>query len=234
MKIVNRKGETEIMIYEEIGHDPWFGGGVGAKDIASVLKNAPKGDDILVRLNSPGGDAFEGMAIYNQLVQSGRNITTQIDGMAFSAASFIFMAGPVRRMAENAVIMIHEAWGLAIGTATEMRNRASLLEELNHKIADMYVGQSGQSREDVDQWMADETWITIAPEEEGVLDALDIGFATEMVENLKVAARFDPHRAHVDHVPKSLQRLCISPDQAARANIARMNQRVSKLTRLQK
>ncbi len=234
MKIVNRKGETEILIYEEIGHDPWFGGGVGAKDIAKVLKDTPKGDSILVRLNSPGGDAFEGMAIYNQLVQSGREIVTQIDGMAFSAASFIFMAAPVRKMAENSVIMIHEAWGLAIGTATEMRNRANLLEELNHKIADMYVAVSGQGREDVDQWMADETWITIAPEEDGVLDALDIGFATEMVENLKVAARFDPQRAHVEHVPKSLEKLCISRDQAARANVARMNERVRRRDGLQK
>lgn len=230
MKVVNRKGETELVIYEAIGVDPWFGGGVGAKDVLKALKAVPAGDRIVVRINSEGGDVFEGMAIYNALVADEREVVTQVDGMAFSAASYIFMASATRRMAENAFLMIHDAWGLAVGTAADMRERANLLDEVSDSIGKIYVDATGNEREVVDQWMADETWFTIGPEGEDVLDAVEAGFATETVENLKLAAsgprRFDPRKARVSHVPEAAKSLVIGADTRARQAIASMGQRV--------
>lgn len=226
MKIVNKAGETEILIYEDIG-DGWFGG-VSAKSVIKALKDAPKGNAILIRINSPGGNVFEGMAIYNAIKGMDREIATQVDGMAFSAASYIFMASETRKMAENAFLMIHEGWGVAIGTADEMSAMADMLREVNHNIAQIYADATGQGRSDIDGWMADETFFTVNPEGDAVLDAIELGFATEVIENLKVAAHFDPQRYHLKNVPQELASLVDGPDTAARANVARMDQRLSR------
>ena len=199
MKIINKANSTEILVYEDIG-EGWFGG-VSAKSIIDALKGAK--NDVLVRINSAGGDVFEGLAIYNALAQSSKNIDTQVDGAAFSAASVIFMAGKKRKMAENAFLMIHDAWSVVAGNAAELRERADMLDAISGSLAKIYSDASGTAMDEVKDWMAAETWFG-ANADKGVRDAVEDGFVTELVENLKVAAAWDPKRHHLQHPPESL------------------------------
>ncbi|AVP67324.1 hypothetical protein C7H75_04785 [Prescottella equi] len=104
---------AEVLIYDEIGSSWW--GGVSAKSFAKDL-SAVEATDITVRLNSPGGDVFEGIAILNALRNHKARITVYVDGIAASAASFIAMAGDEIVMCRNAEMMIHDAWGTAAAT----------------------------------------------------------------------------------------------------------------------
>lgn len=235
IRVHNKRGQTELFIYEDIGSDPFFGGGVGAADVVRALKEAPRSDSILVRINSAGGNVFDGMAIYNTLVQDRRDITTQVDGMAFSAASYIMMAGTTRLMAENAMLMIHEGWGFIAGTADDMRARATMLDEINGNIKDIYADSTGNKLEQIAQWMADETFFTVDPETEEVLDALELGFVTEVIENQKLAAsalKFDPARARVQKVPEELKDRVMTRMDTVKAKVASMGKRSLEARRL--
>src|ERR1700722_3843695 len=99
--------EVEMYIYDVIGEDWWTGGGITAVDVTKQLDDAGPLDKIIVRINSPGGDVFDGMAIYNALVRNSARVVVEIDCLAASAASFIAMAGEEINMAENAFMMIH-------------------------------------------------------------------------------------------------------------------------------
>lgn len=206
MKILNKGNSTEILIYEDIG-EGWFGG-VSARALVAALKDAKH--NVLVRLNSPGGDVFEGLAMYNALVNSGKNITTQVDGLAASAASVVFMAAETRKMAENSLIMIHNAWTMIAGNAKDLRDRAEALDAISGNLAKIYADGTGKSRKDVTDWMDAETWFSVEAGEklEGgsvVRSAIDDGFATEIIENLRVAAKFDPKVHRFERLPRALR-----------------------------
>ena len=117
---------NEILIYDAIGED-YFGNGVTAKSIHDQLSGME--GDVVVRLNSPGGDVFQGTAIYNILEQyKGGKVTMVVDGLAASAASVIAMAGHLT-MADNSMLMIHNPWTVAAGDAEELRSNAELRRE---------------------------------------------------------------------------------------------------------
>src|SRR5262245_58153450 len=101
-----KAGKATIQIYGPIGQD-WFGDGVTAKQVIKDLQGAGDIKDIEVRINSPGGDTFEGFAIYNALVRHPARVATHVDGEAFSAASYIMQAGDHREVAESSMIMVH-------------------------------------------------------------------------------------------------------------------------------
>lgn len=174
------KASAEILIYGDIG-DSWFGG-VTAKDFAKELKALGKVDTIDVRINSYGGDVFEGLAIYRQLVDHQATITVHIDAIAASIASVIAMAGNEIVIAEAATVMIHNAWGLAIGEAEDMRTMANLLDTTSGTIADVYAARTSANAAQVKAWMDAETWFNAA-------EAVEHGFAGSIAENLRVAAR---------------------------------------------
>lgn len=156
-----------VRIYDEIGY--W---GVTAdqfaRDVAAITT-----DKIEVQINSPGGDVFDGLAIYNTLRMHPAHVTTRVDGLAASAASIISQAGDHRVIVESAQLMIHEAWGVAVGPASELRDFADLLEQQNKVLAGIYASRSGG---DVDVFlglMSDETWLTDQA-------AVDLGLADEV------------------------------------------------------
>jgi ATP-dependent Clp endopeptidase proteolytic subunit ClpP len=145
-------GLTELFIYDEIGY--W---GVTADDLVNELKNQTA-ETLTVRINSPGGNVFDGIAILNALRQYPGKVITQVDGLAASAASFIFQAGTERVVMNNSEVMIHNASGLTIGDAKDMREMADMLDRATANIASIYAERSGTS---VDQWieaMGAETW----------------------------------------------------------------------------
>ena len=143
---------AEVWIYDEIGY--W---GVTASDFVKELQTVDV-DNIELHINSPGGDVFDGIAIYNALMNHKAKVTSYIDGLAASAASFIAMAGQEVIIARNATMMIHDAHGLCIGNAADMAEMANLLNKSSDNIADIYAQKSGN---DVGIWrdaMRAETW----------------------------------------------------------------------------
>lgn len=187
---------AEILIYEDVGAG-WFGG-VSAKQFADDLKALGQIDTIDVRINSYGGDVFDGLAIYQQLVKHEAVVTTHIDGIAASIASVIAMAGSEIRIAESAFLMIHDAWGMAVGNSGELRRKAELLDTVTEQLSGIYVARTGQPAETVRAWMSEERWFTAA-------EAIDAKFATTMAENVRLAARAGvPERYCYRHVPEQL------------------------------
>lgn len=186
---------AELYIYGVIGGD-WFGDGITAKQVADDLKALGKVKTIDVRINSEGGNVFDGKAIYSLLNENKATINVKIDGLAASAASFIAMAGNTIEIAEGAFVMIHDAYGVSFGRAEDMRAYADLLDTVNQTIRDVYSSRTKQSDKKINEWMKAETWFTAK-------DAVANGFADKMTENLKVAACVT-HPDRFKHVPSSL------------------------------
>lgn len=219
------KAEADILIYEDVG-ESWFGG-VSAKQFAADIKGLGAVETINVRLNSYGGDVFDGLAIYRQLVEHPARVVAHVDGIAASIASIIAMAGNEIRIAEAGFLMIHDAWGVAIGNAADMREVADRLETVTGSLTDVYVARTKQDRGAIRDWMQAETWFTAA-------EAVEHGFADSMVENMRAAARLDPARHKFRNPPAALAAPAspVRPAyEAAAAKIARLaaqraNQRI--------
>jgi ATP-dependent protease ClpP protease subunit len=165
--------EADLFIYDVI--DGWGGDwGVSAMDVVNLL-NAYEGDVLNVRLNSPGGDFFEGVAILNALQRHPATVHVYVDGLAASAASVIAMAGDKRVMGLGAQLMVHEASTIAMGTAADMLKTAEMLEQTNDDIAALYAQCAGGEVADWRQKVAAETWFTAT-------SAVECGLATEMAK----------------------------------------------------
>ena len=180
------EGEASISIYEVIGEDPWTGGGVTVKRIDGALR-AIGNRDVTVNINSPGGDVFEGIAIYNRLREHQGKVNVKVLGLAASAASIIAMAGDSIQVGASSFIMIHNAWVLAVGNRHDMREIADFLEPFDRALADVYVARTGQELESVQAAMDAETWFSGSQAvEKGYADALLA--ADEVVEDTAQAA----------------------------------------------
>jgi len=185
LKIYAKDDAAEIYIYDDIG--PSWLGMVGAKGFADELKELGDVKNITVRINSPGGDVFEGLAIYNLLVNHNAQVSTEIDGSALSIAGVIAMAGDTIRMAENAMFMIHDPWGITYGNSAEIRKFSDTLDKIKDSLVGIFAKRTGQTADDLSAWMSDETWYSAE-------EAKDKGFVTEITENKGVEAKFDPDR----------------------------------------
>jgi ATP-dependent protease ClpP protease subunit len=183
--------EAEILIYEEIGESWWSGSGISAKRFAEDLKALGDGIETLnVRINSPGGDVFDGAAIKTQLEQHPATVNVFIDGLAASAASYIAMAGKTIQISDNALFMIHNAQGGVLGNAADMRQMADLLDKIDSTIAAMYTRRTKQPDAKIKDWMAAETWFNAE-------EAVKYGFADAIMPAVNAeepAAMFDLSR----------------------------------------
>lgn len=159
---------TKITIYGIIGSS-WWNDSFSATDIDNAL-NAAGDNDIIINLNSPGGDAFDGIAIYNRLRRHNGKVTVYVDGWACSAASVIAMAADELVMELGSMMMIHEASNIVWGTKTDMRKEADVLEELEEGIADIYMTKVKIDRNEVREKMDAETWMSAKT-------AVELGFA---------------------------------------------------------
>lgn len=168
------KGVSELTIYGVIGENYWSERYTSAIDVDSALKEA-NGNNIVIRLNSPGGSAFDGIAIYNRLTSykkdTGAKITIYVDGWACSAASVIAMAADELIMGLGAMFMIHEASSGVWGTKGAFRGEADLLEELEEGLIDIYMTKANVEREEIRVKVDAETWFSASK-------AVEIGFAT--------------------------------------------------------
>lgn len=148
--------ENVISILDQIGED-WDGGGVTAKRIGGALR-AIKADEIVVDINSPGGDFFEGVAIYNLLRADPRQVTVRVLGLAASAASVIAMAGDRVEIGKAGFFMVHNAWVMAIGNRHDLRAAADVMEPFDSAMAAVYAEKAGVDRADAAGWMDSESW----------------------------------------------------------------------------
>jgi ATP-dependent Clp protease protease subunit len=169
---------AEIVIYDEIGAF-----GIPAKAFLDELKALGAVAELTVRINSPGGSVFDGVAIYNALKRHQANITVWIDGIAASIASMIAMAGDEVMMPENAMLMLHDPSGLVMGTASDMRAMAEALDKMKAGIVAAYRDKSGRGDAEIEALMRDETWLSAQ-------GAVDLGFADRVEQPVRMAAHF--------------------------------------------
>lgn len=163
------ENDNTIGIYDPIGYDYWDDSGVTAKRISAALRSLD-GADVVVNINSPGGDVFEGLAIYNLLREYKGHVTVRVLGVAASAASFIAMAADEIQIARAGFFMIHNAWTGLWGDRNDLRETADFLEQIDDTIADIYHVKSGLSMDELKADMDKERWINGR-------DAIDSGFA---------------------------------------------------------
>ncbi len=162
---------AEVFIYEEIGM--W---GVSAKDFVAELRGL-KADQIELHINSPGGAVFDGVAIYNSLINHPARIVSIVDGIAASAASFIAMAGEEIEIEKTGRMMIHDASGIAMGDARDLRELADLLDGLSNTIAEIYADRAGGTVQEWRDRMLATTWYTAD-------EAVEVGLANRVAGDI--------------------------------------------------
>lgn len=176
---------SELLLFGEVGWE------IKAQDVISFLNNKT-GEDITVRLNSGGGDVYEGIAVMNALRSHDGTVTVIIEGLAASAASVIACGGADHVVIRpNAEVMIHEAWTWADGNAADLTKKVEDLNRASQNIADVYAARAGGSADEWRERMRAETWYSAQ-------EALDAGLVDEIkdarkaAENEPVAASYAP------------------------------------------
>ncbi|WP_413722687.1 head maturation protease, ClpP-related [Sodalis sp. RH24] len=164
--------DNTISIFDIIGQDFW-GDGVTANRIAGALRSMD-GKDVTVNINSPGGDMFEGLAIYNLLREHSGKVTVKVMGIAASAASVIAMAGDEVQIGRGAFLMIHNCWVAVMGNRNDLIRAAADMEPFDKAMADIYTARSGLAADDVATMMDNETYISGS-------DAVEKGFADHLL-----------------------------------------------------
>lgn len=163
---------SSIYIYDAIGPDFW---GFSASQLLEYLPE-DESDPVTVHLNSPGGDVFEGVAIYNLLNQRAGDVTIQVDGYAASIASIIAMAGDTIRIAEAGQFMIHNPWTVTLGDSREHIQVAELLDSIRDQMVGVYEARTGLEGGELRELLDAETWLTAE-------QAVDMEFADELIPN---------------------------------------------------
>lgn len=192
---------AEISIYDEIGF--W---GVTAKQFAKDLKALGNNlKQINLHIHSPGGDVFDGIAIYNLLKNHPANKTVYIDGLAASMASVIAMAGNEIIMPENAMMMIHKPWGIQGGDAEDMRKYADLLDKVESTLIMAYVAKTGKSETDLAEMLKEETWLTGK-------ECVEQGFADKLAEPLVAMACIQSKKLEdYTKMPEKIKNMLFAP-----------------------
>lgn len=208
----------EIYIYEEIGAG-WYGG-ITAKSFSETLKDLGKVNALDIYINSPGGSVFDGIAIYNQIRRFDGERVVHIDGIAASIASVIAMAGDKINIAANGMMMIHDPWSVAFGTADEMRKMADSLDKVRDTILDTYVATTKGDRTEISDLMSAETWLSAD-------EAVEKAFATNKTDESNIKAEF-AMLAKFQNTPKPLRQ----SSTASSSLLARMDKRTMQLRRV--
>jgi ATP-dependent Clp protease protease subunit len=178
LQAADASDENVISIFDFIGYDDWTGQGVNASSIANQLRYFG-GQPVTVNVNSPGGDVFEGLAIYNLFRQYPGQVNMKVIGVAASIASVIVMGGDDVQIARAAFFMIHNAWVVAAGNRHDLRAIADTLEVFDGTLADIYVARTGTDVDDIKTQLDNETWI-------GGSEAVSQGFADSLLASDEV------------------------------------------------
>jgi ATP-dependent protease ClpP protease subunit len=185
-----------LQIFDQIGED-WFGGsGISAKAFSDALQSVGPGP-LVVEINSPGGNVWDGLAIYNMLRGRQAPVTTRVVGIAASIASVIALAGDSIEMAEASLFMIHDPSGMVAGTSDDMRKMANALDQHAEILAGIYTKRTGKTSAQIRAAMTAETWFTAQ-------EAIQFGLADKTTEQLAMAACWHP-RAVTKTAPETVR-----------------------------
>lgn len=211
---------AELHIYDVIA---WYG--VDAATLVKDLAAAGDLDTIDVYINSPGGSAFDGMAIYNALRRNKAKVNVTVDGLAASAASLIAMAGDTVTMMRGSELMVHDAWGYAQGNAKTMVEAAEMLDKLSDSYADCYAARAGGDSAAWREVMRAETWLSASEAvEAGLADRTD-----DEKDATEAKAKFDLSvfaHAGRDHAPAPvLPAVAALPDPPANSEPGQPNRK---------
>ena len=180
-------------MFDPIGSD-FFGDGVTAKRIAGALRRIGA-NPVSVQINSPGGDMFEGLAIYNLLLEHPAEVSVKVMGVAASAASVIAMAADRIEMGTGSMMMVHNSWGVVVGNRNDMAEASEIFAKFDASMQSVYAARTGQKPADITALMDAETFMTAE-------EAVAGGFADEVVsaENPKKAAAALPEAVHAKRI----------------------------------
>ena len=183
-----QNGDNTVSVLDVIGEDLWSGGGVTSKRVAAALR-AIGDKEVFVDINSPGGDFFEGVAIYNLLRAHRQKVTVRVLGMAASAASLIAMAGDEIHIGKTGFIMIHNTMVVAAGNRHDLSDAAKTMQSFDDAMAVVYADRAGVQKKEAARWMDEETWFN---GESAVNAGLATGFlsADEVREDKQKAKAF--------------------------------------------
>ncbi|WP_392439927.1 ClpP-like prohead protease/major capsid protein fusion protein [Edwardsiella piscicida] len=188
-----------IQLYDEIG-----GWGITARQFSDDLSALGNLTHMELRIHSPGGDVFEGLAIYNLLKNHPASKTVYIDGLAASMASVIAMVGDRVLIPENGMMMIHRPWGIQGGDAEEMRRYADLLDKIEETLIPAYMAKTGKSAEELAAMLEAETWMNGK-------ECVEHGFADELLEPVKAMAMLESGRIEGMNMPKDIKNMITAP-----------------------
>lgn len=213
LKVEVKDDEATVYLYDVIGFDFWTGEGVTAKRFAEEIGKLTA-KTIHLRINSPGGDVFEARAMVAAMQRHPAKFEAHVDGLAASAASFIAVRADALNMTPGSMLMVHNAWTMAVGDHRAMAEAGDLLKKVDGTIADDYQKKSGKPRDEVVAWMDAETWFTA---EEALGSGLADAITGEKVkaqawnlgayENAPAPSEApEPEPAYGDHHMKNLER----------------------------
>jgi ATP-dependent Clp protease protease subunit len=191
----------ELTIYGDIGENFWTGEGITPKSVKDQMDSAGAFTRMVVRINSPGGNAYDGVAIYNLIRAQKKPVSVMVDGVAASAASIIAMCGDSVTMGTGAMMMVHNPSVMMIGCACDLREAADFLDKVGASMGEIYTAKSGKTAEEVKAIMDAETWMSAQ-------EAVDLGFATDIADgspDAVAAARTFPALAKLKNLPDSLK-----------------------------
>ena len=192
--------EADMYIMGEIVHEEWDDTDVSATGFMQALKSLQGVKQLNLHINSPGGNVFEGIAIYNMLKQSKMHINVYVDALAASIASVIAMSGDAIFMPKNSMLMIHNPMTDVAGNAKQLRKAADTLDQIGQLSVETYAQKCGKkvTKQEIQQLMDDETWLSADK-------AVELGFADEVLEADKAVACIDGKFAQsFKHMPKQL------------------------------
>ena len=213
ISIINQDvSSVEMTFYGPVGG--YYEDSINLKDVAEALDDLPETvNEIILRVNSPGGDVFEGVAIYNRLKQHSAKITVYVDAMAASIASIIIMAADEIIMGEGSEIMIHHAMTFAFGNSNDLQNVMDRLDQVDENLISIYQNKTGIDRVEIARMLDAETYMNVD-------QAIKLGFADRIAakdeEGMKFAACFN--LKDMPWIKKSPSRDLQKPDHANKIN----------------
>lgn len=195
-----RDQSADMYIDGEITADEYEETDVSAAGFRDALKQLGDIKQLNLYINSPGGDVFQGIAIYNMLKRLKAKVNVYVDGVAASIASVIAMAGDTIFMPSNSMLMIHNPYTLAMGNANELRKAADDMDQITKASKESYLAKTGDKLTDekLQELMDNETWLTAQ-------EAVDYGLADEVLNPVQAVASINnPFAKQFKHIPKEL------------------------------
>jgi len=205
LEVIAKANIGEVYIYGEITDFKWFDEDITPTEIKEELAKLKDVDAINVYVNSPGGNVFAGVAIYNELKRFNKPVTSYIDGLAASIASLIVLAADRVVMPFNAMMMIHNPWMIAMGDANGFRDLAEKLDKITDSVLiETYQAKTGLKKEKLKAMLDEETWLSGE-------EAVALGFADVLEEEQKVAACYVGNNIKFQDVEVKLNRFRAFP-----------------------